>query len=468
MKSKITSTGSNEISFGFKSSTSGTTPISASEAKAIAADAYVFGYPLVLVDVTQQMSTAVSQPSSAAIRAPINQFVHAREFPDYTFTQVVTPNADTLYSVAWLDLYKEPMVLSVPDTGRRYYLMQLMDAWTDVFASPGTRTTGNRKANFALVGPRWNGTVPTGVKTIRAPTDLVLVGGRTQTNGKKDFAAVHAIQDHYKLTPLSAWGRSYTPPVVHTDASVDTKTPPSEQVARMSSATFFGRLNSLMRSNPPSPDDAPALRSFAAIGIGPGRDIDFGALDAALAEGLAAGAKAGHAAVVAAGRNPGRAAVNGWSTFASNVASFGTDYRARAAVALVGLGANLPQDAVYPHATTDSRGEPLHGSHRYAIRFAKGTLPPVKAFWSISMYNDKQAFVQNPLDRYAIGDRDELQADSDGSITIHVQHDSPGRYDESNWLPAPNDSFNLFMRLYWPDPSILDGRWKMPPVERVA
>jgi len=235
-----------------------------------AADAYLFGYPLVVMDVSRQVMTAV--PKADAHKAPINQFVHAQAFPDYTFTDVVSANADTLYSFAWLDLAQEPIVLSVPEMGERYYLMQLLGAWTDVFASPGSRTTGNGRGDFAIVGPRWTGTLPA--------------------------------------------------------------------------------------------------------------------------------------------------------------------------------------------------GQPLSGANRYMLRFANGQLPPVRAFWSITMYNAKQGFVQNPIGRYAIGDRDPLVVDQDGSLTLYVQHESPGKDKESNWLPAPADSFNLFMRLYWPEQAIVDGTWKMPPVEK--
>ena len=187
-----------------------TAQLTEDEAAKVAEDAYVFGYPLVLMDVTKTISTAVPKP--AGTRAPINQFAHVRAFPDATYTDVVSPNADTLYSLAWLDLAKEPMVLSVPDMGKRYYLMQIMDDWTNVFAAPGTRTTGNGKGAFAIVGPGWTGTLPTGVKELKSPTNMVWIIGRTQTNGKEDYPAVRAIQDQYKLTPLSAWGKDYTPP----------------------------------------------------------------------------------------------------------------------------------------------------------------------------------------------------------------------------------------------------------------
>jgi hypothetical protein len=380
---------------------------------------------------------------------------------------VVSPNADTLYSFAWLDLAKEPMVLSVPDMGKRFYMMEMMGAWTDVFASPGSRTTGSGKGEFAIVGPGWKGTLPAGVKSLQSPTDVVWLIGRTQTNGKGDFAAVHAIQDQYRLVPLSAWGKPYQPPANVPVVDLDVATPPPAQVARMDAATYFGRLNQLMQGNPPAADDAPALARFAKLGIAPGKPFDPKNLDPSVAAALDAGMQAGRDKLIALAKAPMGKNVNGWMVLPSNVANFGTDYTYRAVVALVGLGANLPSDAIYPHAVVDSEGQPLNGANRYVVRFPKGQQPPVKAFWSITVYNEKQAFIQNPINRYAIGDRDKLKLDPDGSVTLYVQKDSPGKDKESNWLPTPAGSFNLFMRLYWPEQAIVDGTWKMPPVERV-
>ncbi|MGO4221389.1 DUF1254 domain-containing protein [Lysobacter sp. TAF61] len=433
----------------------------------LVADAYLFGYPLVLVDVTRAVSTNVADASDGE-KAPTNQFLHKREFPDYTFTDVVSPNADTLYSIAWLDLSKEPMVLSVPDMGKRFYMMEMMGAWTDVFASPGSRTTGTGKGDFAVVGPGWKGTLPEGLKTIQSPTNLVWLIGRTQTNGKSDYKAVHAIQDKYRLVPLSGWGKPYQAPTgLPVAADIDMKTPPPAQVASMDAATFFGRLNRLMQDNPPSAADAPALERFAKLGIAPGKPFDAASLDPAVAAALDEGMKAGREKLIAETKAPRGKEINGWTVLPPNVANFGTDYSTRAVVALVGLGANLPSDAIYPHAVADSDGQPLNGANRYTMKFAKGQLPPVKAFWSITTYNDKQAFIQNPINRYAIGDRDKLRFDPDGSLTLYIQKDSPGKDKEANWLPVPEGSFNLFMRLYWPEQTIVDGTWKMPPVERV-
>jgi hypothetical protein len=429
-----------------------------------ATDAYIFGYPLVLMDLTRQAMTNFAKPGENG--APINQLGNKRTFPEPADTAVVSPNADTLYSFAFLDLTREPMLLSVPETGKRYYLMQMLDAWTNVFAAPGTRTTGSGKCDFAIVGPTSKGALPDDVKVIKSPTSMVWIVGRTQTNGKEDYAAVHAVQDQYKLTPLSAWGKPGTAagsaPV---DPSVDMKTPPVEQIAHMDANTFFSRLNALMKSNPPAAVDAEALKRFAPLGVAPGKTFDLKKLDPAVAKNLEEGVSSGLAKIVAEAKKPRGKVINGWE-FMTDVGSYGTNYLWRAIVALIGLGANLPGDAVYPRATKDAGGAPLTGANDYAIRFAKGQLPPVCAFWSITLYNSRQFFVPNPLNRYAIGDRDKLKFDDDGSLYIYIQNQSPGKDKESNWLPAPKDSFGLFMRLYWPKKEILEGAWKPPAVER--
>jgi hypothetical protein len=440
-----------------------TSKISAEEAMAIADEAYVFGYPLVLMEITRRVMTAV--PKTSERKSPMNQFLHLRKFPDPTFTVVVSPNADTLYSSAWIDLAKEPIVLSVPSTGNRYYLMQMLDAWTNVFACPGTRTTGNEKNDFAIVGPGWKGTLPQGLHEIKSPTNMVWIAGRTLTKGKDDYSAVHAIQDQYRLTPLSAWGRDYTPPDdVLVEKGVDTRTPPVQQVSALDAVTFFTYMNALMKENPPAAADATAMKRFATIGVAPGKPFNLQNMELDGAEGLGRGIVAGQARITREAAKPQGKQINGWDVM-TNVGRYGTNYVFRAIVALVGLGANLPEDAIYPRATKDADGQSLMGTNRYVIRFPKDQLPPVGAFWSITLYDSKQFFVQNPINRYAIGDRDKLKFDADGSLTLYVQQQSPGADKESNWLPAPNGNFNLFMRLYSPKKEILDGTWKPPVIQ---
>lgn len=435
--------------------------ISGQEAAARAAEAFVFGYPLVLMDLTRAVFTSVSSPRQLG-KAPLNQFGHVQEFPDASFTDVVTPNADTLYSLSWLDLSAEPMVLSVPDSGGRYYLMPMLSGWTDVFASPGTRTTGNNAADFVVTGPGWSGDLPAGLGQIEAPTAMVWLIGRTQTNGKSDYDNVHRFQAGLALTPLSAWGTDYAPPVdVPLEDGVDAKTPPVEQVAAMDATTFLQRLASLMVANPPAGADAAPMEKFASIGLKPGEFEP----DPALLGAIGAGVSAGKEKLTAATKTSGSPTPSGWTMF-RGLGSYGTDYGLRAVVAQVGLGANLDEDAIYPHATADGDGEPLHGANRYSTHFDAGQTPPAGAFWSLSMYNDQQFFIDNPLDRYAIGDRDALKHNDDGSLDIWIQHDSPGADADSNWLPAPSGPFNVFLRVYEPKPEMLDGSWLPPAITK--
>src|SRR5262245_44210380 len=385
------------------------TKLTREEALAIGEEAYVFGYPLVLMDVTRSVMTAVPKVEGDRHKAPINQFVHLEKFPDPTFTDVVSPNADTLYSTAWMDLTTEPIILSVPAMGNRYYLMQMLDAWTNEFAAPGTRTTGGDKGDFAIVGPGWKGKLPEGLQRMNSPTNMVWLLGRTQTNGKDDYAAVHAVQNQYRLTPLSGWSKNYkAPDDMPLQKSVDTKTPPVDQVAKMDATTFFNRMNALMKSQPPTSADGPTMRRFATAGIAPGAAFDPRKYDLPIAEALEQSVFAARTKIAAEAKKTLGKKVNGWDV-TTNLGRYGTNYLFRAVVALVGLGANLSDDAIYPRATTDEEGKPLVGTNRYTIQFSKDELPPVSAFWSITMYNSRQFFVANPINRYAIGDRDKLK-----------------------------------------------------------
>jgi hypothetical protein len=245
----------------------------------------MYGFPLVIVNATKNVQTNVAEPGHTG-RAPINQFSHFLEYPTAANRDVVRFNVDTLYSFAWLDLSKEPMVLSVPDTDGRYYLMPMLDAWTNVFVSPGKRTTGTKAGTFAIVGPGWKGTLPGGVHEVKSPTNTVIIAGRTQANGPADYDAVHAIQKRYTLVPLSSLGTSYAAPGGTVDPNIDMKTPPVDQVSRMDAQTFFKTLATLMKSDPPPAADAPMLAKLARIGVVPGQDFEMSRLDPAVSKGL--------------------------------------------------------------------------------------------------------------------------------------------------------------------------------------
>ena len=430
----------------------------------IGVQAYIYAYPMLLMEITRRVATNVPAPAGAG--APMNQFAHLRAFPNHEFRDVVRPNADTLYSIAWLDVAREPIVLSVPDTSGRYYLLQMLDMWSEVFASPGSRTSGTAAGNFAIVGPGWSGDLPEGVEPIRAPTNIVWIIGRTQTNGKADYENVHRIQDGYQLTPLNQWGKSYSPPAKSlVDASVDKKTPPPAQIDEMNAKTFFETFARLMKTNPPHEVDWPMVAQLKQIGIVPGSDFDFSKLDVSTQAVLQQAVGDARKMIAEKAKRPAEL-VNGWQINRDFMGSYGASYLQRAYVAQIALGANVAEEAVYPMTGVDGKGQPLGGNKRYVIHFRKPQIPPVRAFWSITMYDADGYMVKNPIERYAIGDRDKLKLNQDGSLDLYLQRTSPGADKQSNWLPAPAGAFNLTMRLYWPQTAILTGTWNPPPVRQ--
>jgi hypothetical protein len=430
------------------------------ELKRLAREVYVYAYPLVLMDVTRQVATA---------KTPINTFQHKRAFPDPSSTDVADPNVDMLYSTAWLDLSNGPVILSVPDTKGRYYLMAMHDAWSNVFQSPGKRTIGTEKREFAIIGPKWKGEVPKNAEEIRSPTDTVWIIGRTQTNGRGDLAAVAKLQDQYKLMPLSHAPKGGKGPAqaASSAANVDVKTPPREQVAKMDAQAFFTRVAMLLPGNPPAKEDTAMTDRMKKLGIVAGQPFDTSKLDPAAANAVKEGAKSGLDAIVAAASGTTGDIRNGW-TINWDLGRYGTNYGLRAVIASTNLGANAPEDAIAMRTRLDSGGHPLNGANKYVLHLDKGKPPPAEAFWSLTMYNDKQLLVANPLERYAIGDRDKPHPNPDGSLDIFIQHDSPGRDKESNWLPAPKENFTVILRIYSPKGELLQRRWEPPAIRPAA
>jgi hypothetical protein len=442
--------------------------LSEEEAFAIGIEAYIYGYPLVTMEMTRRVSTNVVVPEGD--KAPMGQFANLREYPNATFKTVTAPNADTLYSVAWLDLSKEPYVLSLPDENGRYYLMPMLSGWTNVFAVPGKRTTGTKAQTYAIVAHGWKGTLPEGIKGIRAPTNMVWILGRTYCTGTpEDYKAVHAIQDQYKLAPLSAYGKTYTPPPGRVDPSIDMKTPVRDQVNALDAAAYFKLLSALMKDNPPAAADAPAVAKMAKIGIIPGQDFDISKLDPVVAKALQGVPNKAQQSIAAHFVEAGREE-NGW-VVTTKTGLYGTDYLQRATVTWYGLGANRPQDAIYPTTEMDADGKPYSGANKYVIHFDKSEpFPPVDGFWSLTMYDAEYFFVANPLNRYTLSQRNKFKLNEDGSVDLYIQNENPGKEKEVNWLPAPKGKFVLMLRLYWPKenpPSIIDGTWKPPAVKRV-
>jgi hypothetical protein len=440
--------------------------VSEQEANEIGIEAYHYLYPLISMDITRRVTTNL-EPGKKPGFGPMNAFHHLRAFPTAEFREVVRPNFDTLYSIAWLDLTKEPMIVSPPDTQGRYYLLPMIDMWTDVFAVPGKRTSATSAANFAVVLQGWKGKLPKGVERIDAPTPYVWIIGRTQTNGPKDYTAVHKVQDGYMITPLSQWGKRSEPAKVVIDPSVDMKTPPLVQINTMPAAKYFSYGAELMKLNPPHVTDWSTVARLKRIGIEPGKSFAFDkaspSVKAALERAVANGLK------VMKDKTPTLArVVNGWQMNTDTMGVYGDYYLKRAIVAMVGLGANQPEDAIYPMNVADADGKPMDGANKYVMHFTKEEMPPVGAFWSVTMYDAEGFQVANQLNRFAIGDRDELKFNADGSLDIYIQHESPGMDKESNWLPSPAQGvLGVTMRLYAPKLRALDGRWAPPAVKRV-
>lgn len=445
------------------------TQLKPAELRALVQEAVVYGYPLVLMDTSKQVMT--SSASYGRETAAVNEFSHSRKIPDASYTGAVSPSVDTLPSSAWVDLSNEPIVLSVPATGQRYYTMSILDGWTNVFASPGTRTTGNGAGNYVIVGPNWQGQIPVNVQKIQAPSNMVLIVAHTFVKGPKDSNLVHAIQNRYRLTPLSQFYRTMAPvamrPAIVMDYDpLNLRDTPMNVVASMDAQTFLTRLSHLMKDNPPAAEDRGMLENLAKIGVTPGQTVDFAQLPEDVKKSLDQAVRGGFERVAELAHNvPGRI-MNGWVS-GTELGSYGSNYEARAAIAWMGLGANLPEDAIYPTARVDGDGVPLRGTNKYVLHFAKGQLPPANAFWSVTMYNSRQNFVVNPMNRYSLGSKSKLRANKDGSTNIYIQTAHPGKAKLANWLPAPQGEFNLMMRLYWPKQAALNGEWRTPGVQKL-
>ncbi|MFI0848750.1 DUF1254 domain-containing protein [Mesorhizobium sp. IMUNJ 23232] len=443
------------------------------EARSIATDAYVYGYSLITTEVTRVQMTSVDKVEG--LRGPMGHFINVERYPPADYRGVSAPNADTLYSAAWLDLGDEPWVLSYPDMGERYFLFPMYSLWMPVIHSGGSRTTGEKAHKFLLTGPGWSGEVPEGMTRVEVPTRYMLTLARTYADGTEaDYEAVNALQAQYDIRPLSAEGKAdytYVAPPFNPDPGFSLTDKPQEVILGFGTEGYFDRLAELMcKTAPPAAEDAPMLAEMAKIGIEPCKDFDLAALgpDAAAAlETLP------QDALKKIGDNQPSLGVelNGW-TVTKGVGAYGTDYMKRAVVAAFGWPANLQQDAVYPYTLKDADGQPLSGEHKYTLTFAKGQEPPVSGFWSITMYEIDQGwwFVPNKLNKFTVSPRNHLVPNDDGSVTLYFQNESPGADKEANWLPAPKGSFIPMLRMYWPketNPSILDGSWTPPSVKKV-
>ncbi len=440
------------------------TGLAEQEAQAIAADAYLYFYPLIIMDVTRKQMTNVEAGKEFGM-GPVNTFNNVPAYPPADFRTVVRSNFDTLYSIAWLDVTQEPVIVSAPDTDGRYYLLPMLDMWTDVFASPGWRTTGTKAGNFALTPTNWRGTLPSDVSRIDAPTPYVWIIGRTKTDGPADYDAVHRIQAGYKVTLLSQWGKSPTPPTVTIDPTIDMKTPPKTLVDDMPADRFFAYAAELLKLHAPHITDQPIIAQLRRLGFVPGTSFDLGKTDPAIRNAFTDAPKA--ARELMAWKVPTLArVVNGWSMNTDTMGVYGNYYLKRAIVAQAALGANLPEDAIYPLNLGDQEGKPLDGANKYTLHFNKGDMPPAGAFWSVTLYDSEGFQVGNPLNRFAVSSWMPFNYNADGSLDLYFQNESPGGDKEANWLPAPKAPFNLTMRIYAPKSDVLTGKWNPPPVVR--
>jgi len=448
--------------------------ITEAEAQRIAVDAYIYFYPLVTMDVTRKQFTNIG-PGKELGKGPMNTFNNVPEYPPANFKGVVRPNFDTLYSVAYLDMTREPVVVSVPDTGGRFYLLPMLDMWSDVFASPGWRTTGTHAQTFLVTPPGWRPDLrerfidefklPKATQRIEAPTPYVWIIGRTKTDGPPDYEAVRKIQAGLKVTLLSEWGKASPTSEVKIDPSVDMKTPPKVQVDTMPAGKYFAYAAELLKINPPHLTDEPILAQMRRLGIEVGKSFDIEKVSPAVKAALIAAPKAAQELMGWKVATLARVS-NHWSMNTDTMGAYGNYYLKRAIVAQVGLGANLPEDAIYPLNLGDADGRPLDGSNRYVLHFAKGATPPVGAFWSITLYDSDGFQVANSLNRFAVSSWMPFKYNDDGSLDIYFQNESPGQDKEANWLPAPKGSFNLTMRLYAPKAEALTGKWNPPGITR--
>lgn len=424
--------------------------------------AYIFSFPWSYLPELRYAWVTQEPASSSTPHAPLDHFWHLRNLADARYRHGGSPNYDTLYSVAWLDVGKEPVILSHPDIKDRYFVFEIASMTSDNFAYVGARTTGNKAGNFAIIGPGWKGKLPKDVKPLDpSPTPSVLIFARTAVTGPDDVAAVNRIQDQYKLTPLSLWGKAGARVPERRDVfkPFDRNADPLNE---------WRTINAAMTENPPLERNASMVELMKTIGVGPGQDVD--AMDEPTRRGLARAAKDGRALVFAIATSGYGKQVNGWTYPPPSVgrAGYHGDFRTRAAVQCMGgIISNDPEEAIYINTTTDARGKRLSGANRYVLKFGKDQLPEVSEFWSLTMYDMTFNFTDNPINRYAIGSlKQDYRLGADGSLTIYIQHDSPGKDRQSNWLPSPKDEFFLVFRTYGPGKDLLAQTWQMPGVMR--
>lgn len=441
-----------------------------------ARDAYVYGYSLMTNEVTRVQMTNVPDLSDPQ-KSPMNFPILVRRYPPANFRGVSSPNADTLYSIFWLDL-NEPRIFSYPANGQRFFLHEIVDHWMIVSPnSPSSMTSGGQAGNVLFTGPGWNGKVPDDVtEHFSMKTRYMVILSRTYADGsEEDYKIVNSLQDKMKITPLSAWGTDYKlpslPVQVNNNTGISMTDKPIDAILKLGGAGYFEKLAELMCDAPPKEDDDKIVSRMASIGLKPCEHFDVNLLPKTVQDAIE---KLPQEVLSSFGAGMGNFGekTNGW-TFTKGLGSYGTDYMKRAVIAAFGWPANRQEEAVYPFTTTDSEGESLVGSNSYTLTFESGREPPVSGFWSITMYeiDNGMWFVDNPLNKFTISPRDNLQRSDNGSIKLYLQPDSPGVENEANWLPSPDGKpFEVMLRMYGPNqksPSIFDETWAPPKILKV-
>jgi hypothetical protein len=428
------------------------------QAEMLGHDAFVFGFPLLLMAGTMR---GVNGSTSLNGGVQPNRFAHAPRFPGPDFRAIVGAHPQTLYSVAWLDLSAGPVSLRLPDVASRCYLVPLLDAWSNLFASVGPRTGVPRDGAYAIAGPEWSEELPAGVHSLLAPTRHVWAICHLHVEKDEDLESARAIQRQLEIVPLYTGADAKKGDTISFE---NVGRSPHRRLMESSAEQFLGELALELAINPPRNEDDAILGRLAGIGLRPGRPFDWAALPLDLRGAIEDGLEAGKRS--AEEPPPGREE-NGWQYFRHEFDEADGNYLRRARIANFALGLAHPEDAIFPLTAVDSDGSRLNGAHRYVLRFEPGGLPPVGALWSLALYDMDQLFVENPLERYALGSRDDLELCPDGALEIAIQHEPPSH--SGNWLPAPdNDDFNLMLHLYWPEREVLEGKWTIPPVRRIG
>ena len=418
-------------------------------------DAYVYAFPLVLMDATETSATNTEEAVSE--KAPVNQFIHSVALADAQFRTVVTPNVDTIYSQVWYDLSEEPMVYELPETDR-FCKVQVLDGWTN------TAAVLDKAGAYAITLSTWEGELPEGVTRIDVPTSMAWSITRIVLSGEEDLPNVYAIQEKMKLMPLSDYisGDIYEPP--KGSYSEENDYVPVDKVLSMDPVTFFNKANELMVKNSPAAADKEMLEKIAVVNIGPGMEFDISVLTGDVAENWKTMLTEIQLKLIKEGQKFSKK-LGQWDYFGEPIGDFNTEYAYRALVALAGLGANTVEVALYPKLEQDADGNTLTGKKSYLLHFESYPQVLDGGFWSVTAYGDDDFLIDNPIDRYCINDRSGLQANDDGSVDVILSEDAPE--DTTNWLPVGDGGFHLYMRIYTPDMDALET-WTAPTITEIA